>query len=84
MAIAEALSHTRSRVYLDPKWHSAEEEEDEQGSTTFQTMEEFTPISSQIAMKEPISELTVQSAADIESNVKFHKTAWSVYTQASE
>ncbi|XP_071277604.1 regulator of G-protein signaling 22 isoform X3 [Agelaius tricolor] len=67
VAIAEALSHTRSRVYLDPKWHSAAEEEDEQGSTTFQTMEEFTPISSQIAMKEPISELTLQSAADIET-----------------
>ncbi|CAN8183799.1 unnamed protein product [Coccothraustes coccothraustes] len=67
VAIAEALSHTRSRVYLHPRWHSAAEEEDEQESTTFQTVEEFTSISSQIAMKEPISELTLQSAADIET-----------------
>ncbi|XP_068040040.1 regulator of G-protein signaling 22 isoform X2 [Anomalospiza imberbis] len=67
MAVAEAPSHTHSRVYLDPKWHSAAKEEDEQGSTTFQTAEEFTPASSQISVKEPISELTLQPAADIGS-----------------
>ncbi|XP_064248958.1 regulator of G-protein signaling 22 isoform X3 [Passer domesticus] len=67
VAIAEAPSHTRSRVYLDPKWHSAAEEEDERGSTAFQTEDEFTQTSSQIAMKEPISELTLQSTADIET-----------------
>uniref|UniRef100_A0A8C9U6C8 Regulator of G protein signaling 22 n=1 Tax=Serinus canaria TaxID=9135 RepID=A0A8C9U6C8_SERCA len=50
VAIAETLSHTRSRVYLHPKWHSAAEEEDEQGSTTFQTVEEFTSISSQMCL----------------------------------
>ncbi|XP_053852109.1 regulator of G-protein signaling 22 isoform X1 [Vidua macroura] len=67
VAIAEVPSHTHSRVYLDPKWHSAAKEEDEQGSTTFQTAEEFTPASSQISVKEPISELTLQPAADIET-----------------
>lgn len=73
MAIAESPSHTQLRVYLDPKWDSAAKEENEQRSTTFQTPEEFIPASAQIAMKEPISELTHQPAADIESNVKFHK-----------
>lgn len=81
MAIAAPPSHTRSRVYLDPKWHSAAKKENEQGSTTSQTAEEFLPASSQIAMKEPISELTHQPAADIEGNVKFCKTVSNVYTQ---
>lgn len=70
MAIAQHRSHTKSRVYLHPKWDSAAKEENEQGSTTFQTPEEFLSASSQSAMKEPISEFTHQPAADIESNVK--------------
>ncbi|NXD92604.1 RGS22 protein, partial [Chaetorhynchus papuensis] len=75
VAIAESPSHTQLRVYLDPKLGSAAKGENEQGSTTFQTPEEFIPASTQIATKEPISELTHQPAPDIESNVKFHKTA---------
>lgn len=75
MAIAGPPSHTQSRVYLHPKWDSAAKEESEQGSTAFQTAEEFIPASSQIAVKETISELTSQPVPDIESNVKFHKTA---------
>ncbi|KAF4798072.1 regulator of G-protein signaling 22 [Turdus rufiventris] len=67
VAIAAPPSHTRSRVYLAPKWHSAAKKENEQGSTTSQTAEEFLPASSRIAMKEPISELTHQPAADIEA-----------------
>ncbi|KAM7071564.1 regulator of G-protein signaling 22 [Acridotheres tristis] len=67
VAIAAPPSHTRSRVYLDPKWHSAARKENEQGSTTFQTAEEFLPASSQIAVREPISELTHKAAADIEA-----------------
>ncbi|NXE94241.1 RGS22 protein, partial [Menura novaehollandiae] len=73
VAIAEPPSHTQFRVYLDPKWDNAAKEENEQESTAFQTPEEFIPAPTQIVMKEPISELTHQSAADIESNVKFHK-----------
>ncbi|NXU40779.1 RGS22 protein, partial [Drymodes brunneopygia] len=68
VAVAQHRSHTKSRVYLHPKWDSAAKEENEQGSTTFQTPEEFLSASSQSAMKEPISELTHQPAADIESN----------------
>ncbi|NXH50290.1 RGS22 protein, partial [Dicaeum eximium] len=68
VTIAEAHSHTQSRVYLNPEWHSAAKEEDEQENRTSQTAEEFIPTSSQIAIKEPISELTHQPAADIESN----------------
>lgn len=75
MAIAGPPSHTQSRVYLHPKWHSAAAEENEQGSTTSQTAEELIPASSQTEVKETISELTHQPAADIGSNVKFHKTA---------
>lgn len=75
MAIAGPPSHTQSRVYLHPKWDSAAKEESEQGSTTFQIVKEFTPGSSQISVKGTISELTSQPALDIESNVKFHKTA---------
>ncbi|XP_023776493.1 regulator of G-protein signaling 22 isoform X4 [Cyanistes caeruleus] len=67
VAIVESSSHTQSRIYLNPKWHSAAKEENEQGSTTFLTAEEFIPASSQIAMKEPTSELTHQPAADIET-----------------
>ncbi|XP_019144582.1 regulator of G-protein signaling 22 [Corvus cornix cornix] len=67
VAIAEPASHTQLRVYLNPKWDSAAKEENEQGSTTFQAPEKFIPASAQIAMKEPISELTHQPAADIET-----------------
>lgn len=73
MAIAEPPSHTQLRVYLDPKWDSAAKEENGQESATFQTPEEFIPAYTQFVMKEPISELTCQPAADIESDVDFHK-----------
>ncbi|XP_056340568.1 regulator of G-protein signaling 22 isoform X2 [Oenanthe melanoleuca] len=67
VVIAAPPSYTQSRVYLDPKWLSAVKKENEQRSTTFQTAEEFIPGSSQVAMKESISELTQQPAADIEA-----------------
>ncbi|XP_010073242.1 PREDICTED: regulator of G-protein signaling 22, partial [Pterocles gutturalis] len=65
VAIAEPPSHTQLRVYLDPTWDNAAKEENGQESATFQTPEEFTPAPS--IMKEPISELTHQPAADTES-----------------
>uniref|UniRef100_A0A8C8AKJ4 Regulator of G protein signaling 22 n=1 Tax=Otus sunia TaxID=257818 RepID=A0A8C8AKJ4_9STRI len=67
-AIAELPSHTQLRVYVDPKWDSAAKEENGQESTTFQT-----PASTQLVMKEPVSELTHQPGADTESDVDFHK-----------
>ncbi|XP_010004824.1 PREDICTED: regulator of G-protein signaling 22 [Chaetura pelagica] len=73
VAIAEPPSHTQLRVYLDPKWDSIEKEEDELGSAAFQTLEEFVPASTQFVTKEPISELTHQPAADIESDVDLQK-----------
>ncbi|NXL66237.1 RGS22 protein, partial [Chordeiles acutipennis] len=73
VAIAEPPSHTQLRVYLDPKCNSAAKEENGQESTTFQTLEEFIPAYTQFVRKEPISELTHQPAADIESDVNFHK-----------
>ncbi|NXN77744.1 RGS22 protein, partial [Bombycilla garrulus] len=68
VAVAEAPSHTQSRVYLHPEWYSAAKQEHEQRSTAFQTVEEFTPASSHIAMKEPLS------AADTEGNVNHSLT----------
>ncbi|NWI23479.1 RGS22 protein, partial [Sula dactylatra] len=68
VAIAEPPSHTQLRVYLDLKWDSEAKEENGQESATFQT-----PACTQFVMKEPISELTCQPAADIESDVDFHK-----------
>ncbi|XP_063246279.1 regulator of G-protein signaling 22 isoform X2 [Prinia subflava] len=65
VAIADPPSYTQSQVYLYPKRHSAAKEENEQGSTTFQTVEEFTPASPQIAVEEAISEPIHQPAADI-------------------
>ncbi|NXM67996.1 RGS22 protein, partial [Serilophus lunatus] len=73
VAIAEPSSHRQLRVDLDTKWDSAAKEENVQESTTFQTAEEFTPTHTQIVMKDPISGLTHQRAADVESNLKFHK-----------
>ncbi|NXF02761.1 RGS22 protein, partial [Smithornis capensis] len=73
VAIAEPPSHGQLRVDLDPKWDSAAKEENGQESTTFQTPEEFIPVDTQSVMKETISELTHQPAADIESNLKFHR-----------
>ncbi|NWS53856.1 RGS22 protein, partial [Chunga burmeisteri] len=73
VAIAEPPSHTQLRVYLDPKWDSAAKEENGHESTTFQTPEEFIPAYTQFLMKEPVSELTHQPAAHIESDVDFHK-----------
>ncbi|CAM9289681.1 unnamed protein product [Bubo scandiacus] len=67
-AIAELPSHAQLRVYLDLKWDSAAKEENGQESTTFQT-----PAYTQLVMKEPISELTHQPGADIESDMDFHK-----------
>ncbi|XP_052643566.1 regulator of G-protein signaling 22 [Harpia harpyja] len=66
VAIAEPPSYTQLRVYLDPKQDSAAKEENGQESTTFQTPEEFIPAHTQFVMKEPISEWSHQSAADIE------------------
>ncbi|NWW95291.1 RGS22 protein, partial [Rhynochetos jubatus] len=73
VAIAELPSHTQLRVYLDPKWDSAAKEENEQENMTFQTPEELIPAYTQFVMKEPVLELTHQPAADIESDVDFHK-----------
>jgi len=73
VAIAEPSSHTLLRVYLDPKWESAAKEENGQESATFQIPEEFIPTYTQFVMKEPISQLTHQPAADTESDVDFHK-----------
>ncbi|KAM6281023.1 regulator of G-protein signaling 22 [Porphyrio hochstetteri] len=73
VAIAEPPSHTQLRVYLDPKWDSAAKEENGQEKSTFQTPEEHIPVYTQFVMKEPISELTHWPAAEIESNVDFHK-----------
>ncbi|NXY68154.1 RGS22 protein, partial [Glareola pratincola] len=70
---AEPPSHSQLRVYLDLKRHSAAKEENGQESATFQTPQEFIPAYTQFVMKEPISELTHQPAADIESAVDFHK-----------
>nr|XP_009935833.1 PREDICTED: regulator of G-protein signaling 22 [Opisthocomus hoazin] len=67
VAIAEPSSHTLLRVYLDPKWESAAKEENGQESATFQIPEEFIPTYTQFVMKEPISQLTHQPAADTES-----------------
>ncbi|XP_009986036.1 PREDICTED: regulator of G-protein signaling 22, partial [Tauraco erythrolophus] len=67
VAVAEPPFHTQLGVYLDPKWDSATKEENGQESTAFQIREEFIPAYTQFVMKEPISELTHQPAADIES-----------------
>ncbi|KAM9235893.1 regulator of G-protein signaling 22 [Leptosomus discolor] len=73
VAVVELPSHTQLRIYLDPKWGSAAKEETRQESTTFQISEEFIPAYAQFVMREPVSELTCQPAADIESDVDFHK-----------
>lgn len=73
VAIAEPHSYTQLRVYLDLKWDSAAKEENGQESTTFQTPQKFAPAYTQFVMKEPISELTHQPAADMERDVDFHK-----------
>ncbi|NWU61949.1 RGS22 protein, partial [Pterocles burchelli] len=70
---AEPPSHTQLRAYLDPQWDNAAKEENGQESATFQTSEEFIPAYTPSIMKEPISELTHQPAADIESDLDFHK-----------
>ncbi|NXK36038.1 RGS22 protein, partial [Piprites chloris] len=79
VAIAEPPSHRQSRVYLDPKWDSAAKEENEQESTTSQKPEEFMPAYTEIVMKEPISELTHQPAADSVAR----STAESLFKQSS-
>lgn len=73
MSIAEPPSHTQLRVYLDPKWDSAVQEENEQESATFQTPEEFIPTYTPFVIKEPISELIHQAAADTKSDMDFQK-----------
>ncbi|NXX77774.1 RGS22 protein, partial [Urocolius indicus] len=73
VAIVESPSHTQLRVYLEPKWDSAAKEENEQGSTTFQTLEESVPAYTQLVMKKPVSELTHQLAANKEIDVDFCK-----------
>ncbi|KAK2527848.1 Rgs22 [Columba guinea] len=73
VSIAETPSHTQLRVYLDPKWDSAVQEENEQESATFQTPEELIPIYTPFVIKEPISELIRQAAADTKSEVDFQK-----------
>ncbi|XP_063180109.1 regulator of G-protein signaling 22 [Chroicocephalus ridibundus] len=67
VATAEPPSHTQLRVYLGLKWDSAAQEENGQESATFQTAQEFIPAYTQFVMKESISELTHQPAADLES-----------------
>ncbi|XP_009890217.1 PREDICTED: regulator of G-protein signaling 22 [Charadrius vociferus] len=67
VAIAEPHSHTQLRAYLDLKWDSAAKEENGQESTTFQTPQKLIPAYTQFVMKEPISELTHQPPADMES-----------------
>ncbi|NWQ75069.1 RGS22 protein, partial [Columbina picui] len=73
VSIAEPPSHTQLRVYLDPKWDSALQEENEQESATFQTPEEFIPTYTPFVIKEPISELIRQAATDTKSDVDFQK-----------
>lgn len=73
VAIADLPSHTQLRVYLDPKWDSAANKESGQESTTFRMLEEFVTAFTQLVMKEAISEVTHQPAADIESDMDFHK-----------
>ncbi|NWX04506.1 RGS22 protein, partial [Caloenas nicobarica] len=73
VSIAEPPSHTQLRVYLDPKWDSAVQEENEQESATFQTPEEFITTYTPFVIKEPISELIHQAAADTKSDVDFQK-----------
>ncbi|XP_071594150.1 LOW QUALITY PROTEIN: regulator of G-protein signaling 22 [Heliangelus exortis] len=71
VVVPEPPSHTQLRVYLDPKRDSASKEENEQGSATFHSVEEFIPADT--ITEEPISEQTSQPAADIESDVDLHK-----------
>ncbi|NXI68612.1 RGS22 protein, partial [Anseranas semipalmata] len=73
VAIAETPSHTQLSIYLDQKLESAAKEESGQENATFQTPEEFIPSYTQFVMEESISELTHQPAAEIESDVEFHK-----------
>ncbi|NXQ96088.1 RGS22 protein, partial [Sagittarius serpentarius] len=73
VAIAEPPSHSQLRVYLDTKRDSVAKEENGQESTTFCTQEEFIPAYTQFVMKETVSELTHQPAADTASDVDFHK-----------
>ncbi|XP_010143059.1 PREDICTED: regulator of G-protein signaling 22-like, partial [Buceros rhinoceros silvestris] len=67
VVIADLPSHTQLRVYLEPKWDSAANKENGQESTTFQMPEEFVTAFTQLVLKEAISELTHQPAANIES-----------------
>ncbi|XP_067146115.1 regulator of G-protein signaling 22 [Apteryx mantelli] len=73
VAIAEHPSHTQLRVYLDQKWESAGKGENGQESGTFQTLEEFISAYVQFILKEAISNLTGQPAAESESDVDFNK-----------
>ncbi|XP_065525221.1 regulator of G-protein signaling 22 [Lathamus discolor] len=67
VATAKPPAHNQLRVYVDPKWDSAAKEKNEQAPG------EFIPDYTQLVMKEPASELIHQPAADIHSNVDFHK-----------
>ncbi|XP_008939069.1 PREDICTED: regulator of G-protein signaling 22, partial [Merops nubicus] len=67
VTIAEPPSHTQLRVHLDLKWDNTAKEENGQKSTTLKTPEELIPACTQFVLEEPISELTHQSDADIET-----------------
>ncbi|XP_054241252.1 regulator of G-protein signaling 22 [Indicator indicator] len=74
VAITESPSHNQLRVYLDPKWDNAPKEENGHKSTTL-TAKTFLPAHVQSVMKEAVSELTQQTAADIGTSNEFaHRT----------
>ncbi|NXR05986.1 RGS22 protein, partial [Semnornis frantzii] len=72
VAIAEPPSHNQLRVYLDLKYDCGAKEEVGQESTA-QTAESLLPAHAQSRMKETVSKLPQQTAADIESAVDFHQ-----------
>ncbi|XP_068017147.1 regulator of G-protein signaling 22-like [Melanerpes formicivorus] len=72
VAITESPSHNQLRVYLDPKWDNVPKEENGQETTTL-TAKTFLSAPVQSVRKEAVSELTQQTAADIEGDVDFHK-----------
>ncbi|NXP81935.1 RGS22 protein, partial [Ramphastos sulfuratus] len=72
VAIAESPSHNQLRVYLNLKYDCVAKEEVGQESTT-QTAESLLPAHAQSRMKEAVSKLPQQTAADTESDVDFHQ-----------
>ncbi|NXA33623.1 RGS22 protein, partial [Eudromia elegans] len=72
-SVAIAASHSQLRVYVDQKWEGAGKEEDEQGVSTFQTLDEFISAYVQFILVEAISNLTGQPVANHENVVDFNK-----------